>query len=155
MKLFVPRIRGHSKNVLLQNDIFLDPCPSNITLCIFFFKNPLLLFHSLNAKKKTNLSTNQKSDNNCFALRKLINAARIKLRFRRTSVLILLLEQWAQHFLFSFRYIYIYICIYIHICIYVYIFIYGCLNIKGQKQEFSAILVFTFTHRYICTNKPC
>ena len=50
--------------------------------------------------------------------------------------------------------IYIYVCIYIHICIYVYIYIYGCLSITGQKQEFSAIFAFTFTHRYIGTNKP-
>ena len=96
MKLFIPRIRGHSKNVLLQNDIFLDPCPSNITLCIFFFQeSPPPFSFTKTLKKKKNLSTNQKSDNNCFALRKLINAARMKLRFRRSSVLILLLEQWA------------------------------------------------------------
>ena len=32
---------------------------------------------------------------------------------------------------------------------------YGCLNVKGQKQEFSAIFTFTFTHRYTDNNKPC
>ena len=39
-----------------------------------------------------------------------------------------------------------------HLCIYLYI--YDCLSIKGQKQEFSAIFAFTFTHRYTGTNKP-
>ena len=48
-----------------------------------------------------------------------------------------------------------------YLCIYLYI--YGCLSIthyiklgrKDQKQEFSAIFPFTFTHRYTGTNKPC
>ena len=35
-----------------------------------------------------------------------------------------------------------------------YIYIYGCLSIIGQKQEFSAIFAFSFTHRYIGSNKP-
>ena len=43
-----------------------------------------------------------------------------------------------------------YLCIYL----YIYIYIYSCLSIKGQKQEFSAIFAFIFTHRYTGTNKP-
>ena len=39
-KLFISRIRGHSKNMLVQNDIFLNHTPSNITLCNFFHKTP-------------------------------------------------------------------------------------------------------------------
>ena len=30
----------------------------------------------------------------------------------------------------------------------------AALSIKGQKQEYSAIFAFTFTHRYTSTNKP-
>ena len=64
--------------------------------------------------------------------------------------------------IYIYIYIYIYICYmmyiiympYIRLCIDVCIYIYGCLSIKGQKQGFSAILAFTFIHRYIGTNKP-
>ena len=49
---------------------------------------------------------------------------------------------------------YIYIYSYMYLCIYLYIYIYSCLSIKGQKQEFSAIFAFIFTHRYTGTNKP-
>ena len=30
----------------------------------------------------------------------------------------------------------------------------AALSIKGQKQEYSAIFAFTFTHIYTSTNKP-
>ena len=51
-------------------------------------------------------------------------------------------------------YMYIYIFIYVSMYIFIYIYIYSCLSIKGQKQEFSAIFAFIFTHRYTGTNKP-
>ena len=47
---------------------------------------------------------------------------------------------------------YVYVCIYM--AMYIYVYIYGYFCIKGQKQEFSAIFAFTFTHRYTGTNKP-
>ena len=33
-KVFISRIRGHSKNMLVQNDRFLNPCPSNPSFVI-------------------------------------------------------------------------------------------------------------------------
>ena len=50
--------------------------------------------------------------------------------------------------------IYMYIYIFIYVSMYIFIYIYSCLSIKGQKQEFSAIFAFIFTHRYTGTNKP-
>ena len=44
-KLFISRIRAHSKNVLVQNEIFLNPTPSNITLYNFFSQYIYIYIH--------------------------------------------------------------------------------------------------------------